>query len=186
MRRLPILLATLATLCPLAVVAKADAPFPESIVVDFCRRNCWPRPFDSGDRHLTRAPFVGMVCRGWELQNMIADHHFDEVTGQLTEAGRLKVRWIMMEAPVQHRVVFVHRAINPVDTATRLAAVREATLQIGPQGIEIPIYETGAATPSWSADRIDITSQKFIKAMPDPKLPAATQGGTAGAGGSAK
>ena len=53
-----------------------------------------------------------------------AEFHFEPGTGQLTEAGRLKVRWILTAGPEQHRLIYVHTADNNQETAARVAAVQ--------------------------------------------------------------
>ena len=79
---------------------------------DTKRRNCWPKPFVCPDRQAVRAPFVVMVNNGWRFQNMLGDHHFASDTGELNEAGRIKVRWILTQAPQQHRSVYVYKALS--------------------------------------------------------------------------
>jgi len=83
------------------------------IARDVKRRLCWPRPFNVQDRYAVRAPFAAMVAKGWEHQNLLGAHHFDEGTNQLNEAGRLKLAAIVNESPPQHRIVYVQRGSGP-------------------------------------------------------------------------
>ena len=77
--------------------------FCHSVARDTKRRNCWPEPFTRPDRYAVRAPFALMVSNGWRRQNLLGEHHFVDQGGKLTEAGRLKIRWILTEAPQHHR-----------------------------------------------------------------------------------
>jgi hypothetical protein len=152
------------------------------IVRDIKRRNHWPEPFVGPARQAARAPFAVMVGNGWQLQNMLAEQHFETGSGQLTEAGRLKVLWVLNEAPEQHRIVYVHRGANPQETSARIGAVQELLARsIYPGDPIIPVMETNRPNDGWPADRIDIIGRKFQAATPDPKLPS---GGTSGSSGS--
>lgn len=156
-----------------------------SIARDFARRNCWPEPFIEPDRQAVREPFGLMVANGWERQNLLGDQYFVSGTPQLTEAARLKIQWIMMEAPQQHRVIYVHRALNPQDTQARIDSVRTFAMQLGTGDVP-PIQETSISSQGWPAERVDIISRKFNSSMPAPKLPrsGSADGGGGGGGGS--
>ena len=101
------MLAYLARLIVFAVVTLTTIPLSADWLCDFCnsvardtkRRNCWPAPFNCPDRQTVRAPFAIMVNNGWRRQNMLGDFHFEATTGQLTEAGKLKIRWIVIRGP---------------------------------------------------------------------------------------
>ena len=101
-----------------------------SVVRDIKRRNCWPEPFVHADRATVRALFCVMVANGWRRQNMLGEFHFETATGQLTEAGRLKVRWILTECPEEHRLIYVHVAERDEETSARIAAVQQFAAQI--------------------------------------------------------
>ena len=150
------------------------------IVRDTKRRNCWPKPFDAPERYAVRAPFAVMVSNGWRRQNMLSDHHFGVENGDLTDAGRLKIRWILVEAPQQHRVIYVHTGDTGAVTAARIDKVRQAVIQIMPDGPLPPVFETSIPDRGWSASRVDQVGRKFEASIPDPRLPSAsTDGGAA-------
>lgn len=156
-----------------------------SVAQDVKRRQCWPEPFISSDRAAARAPFATMVSNGWRRQNMLGENHFDASTGQLTEAGRLKVRWILTAGPQQHRVVYIHTAESEEETAARLAAVQQLVSQIAPNNLP-PVLTTSIADDGSPATEVDAISRKYMSSMPDPRLPAASFGGGNGSGGSGK
>ena len=147
-----------------AAAAPENAAAPESdasvdffhhIYRDFQRRRCWPEPFIYQDREMALAPYFTMVSRGWELQNMLADHHFLAGTTQLTEAGRLKIYWILMEAPPQHRVIYVHRSLRPEETIGRVEAVRQNRLRgrTARRGAAHPAHQPGTTVLAGRASR---------------------------------
>jgi hypothetical protein len=160
----------------LACVVPAEAEdFFQGIARDVKRRNCWPEPFTGPDRQATREPFAIIVANGWQQQNLVSGYHF-QGEGQLNEAGRLKVQWVLNEAPEQHRVIFVRRGANPQETAARIAAVQQCLAQSSyPGDPPVPILESRRSDDGWPADRVDAVGRKFQAATPDPKLPATTQ-----------
>ena len=154
-----------------------------SIVRDIKRRQCWPEPFVVADRVTVRAPMVVMVQNGWRRENMLGEFHFDADSGQLNEAGRRKVRWIMTEVPVQHRTIYVHEADSSEATSARIVAVQQAATRYTPVG-ELPVVlPTNIPDNGWPADQVDLIGRKFQSSTPQPRLPAATTTGGGGSGG---
>jgi len=154
-----------------------------SIARDVKRRQCWPDPFACPDRATVRAPFVTMVANGWRRQNMLGEFHFEAATGQLTEAGRLKVRWILTTGPQQHRLIYVHMANTNEETSARIAAVRQWATQIAPNDLP-PVLPTSISDDGWPADQVDLIGRKFQATTPPPRLPATTSNGGSGGSGS--
>ena len=114
----------------------------------------WPR---SG--HGPR-PFVIQVANGWRRQNMLGEFHFEPGTGQLTEAGRLKVRWILTAGPQQHRLIYVHTAEKNEETSARIAAVQQLAAQITPNDVP-PVMPTSISDDGWPADQVDLIGRKY-------------------------
>ncbi len=162
------------------IVADPCCDFFHGVVQDAARNNCWPEPFIHGDRAAVRAPFVIQVANGWRRQNMLGEFHFEPGSGQLNEAGRLKVRWILTTGPQQHRLIYVHVAERNEETAARMAAVQQCVVQIAPNDVP-PVMPTTIADDDSPADRVDASGRKFQSSMPPPRLP--TTGGGSGSGG---
>ena len=167
-------LATLACVVP----ARGDwlGAFLHSVGRDTIRRNHWPRPFVYADRQAARAPFAAMVENGWRSQNMIGDHHFTENSGELTDAGRLKVHWILTQAPEQHRTIYVYRAKNAKDTASRVDSVQQYATELLPEGNLPLVVESGVAAVGWPASRVDALGRTFQSSAPAPRIPAGDGG----------
>jgi hypothetical protein len=171
----------LVLVCLLAA-APAPAGMIEEALLVTKRNNFWPEPFVYADRQAAREPFVAMVSNGWQRQNTLGDHHFDEQTGALTEAGRLKVLWILNEAPEQHRNIFVHRAATSQETLVRMQAVEQLVVHAVSSGPLPPVFETSRPEDLSPAERVDTVWKKFIQGTPEPKLPS-SMGGTIGGSG---
>jgi hypothetical protein len=146
---------------------------------DFCRHNAWPYPYSCPAQQAVRAPFMQMVEAGWQRQNLLGDHHFNELN-QLNEAGRLKVRWILNEVPAQHRSIFVHQDDSSEGTAARMLAVNDYVSGMAAGAAQVPITETGIYPVAWPATRIDSISQKFESSAPAPRLPQSSSGSSSG------
>jgi len=158
-------------------VVDGTKAFCRSVARDTKRRNCWPEPFLRPDRHAVRAPLAVMVSNGWRRQNLLADHHFIDQGGKLTEAGRMKIRWILTEAPLQHRTIYVHRADDPQITAARIDNVQQLAAQLVPEGALPLVLETSIPVRGWPAARADMIGRKFEASTPEPRLPEASSGG---------
>ena len=108
---------------------------------------------------------------------MLAEHHFEEGTTALNEAGQLRIRWIMVEAPPQHRTIYVHRAKTSEQTDTRRQAVREYAMQFAAKGHVPLVLETSIDPQGWPAARVDAISRRWDESTPDPRLPGENAGG---------
>ena len=156
--------------------------FLSSLPRDFKRRNAWPEPFVFADRAAVHQAIASQVAAGWERQNLLSDYHFLPGGKELTEDGRLRVQWIMNEVPEVHRLVFVHRANTPQETATRMQTVQRYVTQ-SPYSINVPVLESTRSDDGWPADRIDVLSRKAEKLAPDPKLLGGSSSGAGSGGG---
>jgi hypothetical protein len=169
----------------LAAPASADFFLWEMVVGvgrDIKTRNCWPDQYVPISTAEARAPTCIMVSNGWRLQNLLGEYHFQQGTGQLTEAGKEKLRWTLTICPVQHRVIYVHVANTAAETAARVAAVQQAALTIVPNVLP-PILTTTISDDGWPADQVTIIARKYQATMPAPRLPSSD--GTGGGAGAA-
>ena len=157
--------------------------FFNGVAKDTKRRNCWPAPFNCPDRESIRAPFAIMVNNGWRRQNMLSDFHFEPSTGQLTEAGQMKIRWIMFEAPEQHRSIYVHIGKTTEETDARMASVNVLAASLVPQGEMPQIMQTTISDDGTPADRVDMIGRKYQSSTPIPRLPSSAGQGSGGSGG---
>jgi uncharacterized membrane protein YgcG len=193
-KEVPEMLAYFARLIVFAVVTLTALPlsadwlcdFFNSVARDTKRRNCWPAPFVCPDRQAVRAPFAVMVNNGWRRQNMLGDSYFEPTTGQLTEAGKLKIRWIIFEAPEQHREIYVHIGQTNDETQARLATVTAQATSLAPQGEMPSITQTSISDESYPADRTNwiIDKYKTAKDLQPPYLQTSSgQSGGSSTGG---
>lgn len=155
--------------------------FWHRVRVDWHRNNAWPEPFLSADRAAQREPFCIQADNGWKMQNTIGTYLFDD-NHQLNRAGELQVKWIVTQAPLHRRAVFVLRGDNAEQTNSRIASVNAAVQKFA-DGAVPPVIATSTEPPGWSGSYVDAMSQQFQATIPAPRLPAASGGDGGGDGG---
>ena len=175
--RLAFTIVVLGSAIPLSAGELGDAV--SSVARDFKRRNCWPEPFVYPDRAGVRRAIAIQESAGWERQNLLSEFYFLPGGNELTEAGRMRVQWIMSEVPEQHRQIYVHRAATPQETAVRMLAVQRFVAQ-SPYAVNVPVMESTRTDDGSPADRVDLVSRKAVTAAPDPKLIGTSSTGTGG------
>ncbi len=140
---------------------------------DFHRSNCWPQPYIEPDRQHVRDTIEAQVSNGWRRQNLIGEHHFMGEGTELTEAGRIKIRWTLTQVPEHRRTLFVQRGTTSAITEARVAAVEAAAVAVLPEGESPSIQDTHIVPEGRSADFVNYTATQFRQTMPIPQLPAA-------------
>jgi hypothetical protein len=153
--------------------------------VDFYRNNSWPEPFQTADRNLAREAFCIQVDNGWKAQNTIGSMLFNAETQQLNTAGDLMVRWIVTQAPIHRRAVFVVKGDNADITRARIDSVNAAVARYA-MGPICPVMLTTTEPAGWPASYIDSITQQFNSTIPSPRLPAGGDGGGEGGGGASQ
>jgi hypothetical protein len=151
--------------------------FCQRAALDWRRANAWPQPFVEADRLATCAPFVQMAENGWAQQSTLTSFHFDPVTNQLTEAGRLKIQSILYQHPAPFRTVYVVQAVQDEQTQTRLEAAKETVTHF--VGTDAPDVRLTTIEPrGMPAEEVQAISARLRETLPDPRLPPAASTGT--------
>ncbi len=175
--------------CPDCVGGQPPAPgtggvnnFWHRCHVDFLRNNSWPEPFLTADKAAVRTPWCIQTDNGWKAQNTVGSFLFDRDTQRVNEAGELLVKWVLTQAPVHRRAVFVLRGDNADATNARVQSVQAAIAKYG-NGCVCPVLLTDTEPPGWSASYIDAITQQYSATIPAPRLPARQGGGSGGSSG---
>ena len=86
----------------------------------FYQNQIWPRQYINPSRRGICQSLDIMAHNGWRRQNLLGPYHFEADGVQLNEAGRLKVEWILTQAPPQYRTLYVQRVANQDRTVGRV------------------------------------------------------------------
>lgn len=149
--------------------------------LDAMRMNCWPEPFSHRDRELVRSPLFAMTSRGWQLQNTLSDHFFRAEDQSLTQAGQIKLRWMLTQVPAHRRAVYVLRAADSQVTSDRLDSVRYAVEAMTTEGTRPDVLVSDMAPAGGSGDYFDQVDRQLKASVPAPRLPE--RGSITNAGG---
>ena len=160
-------------------------PLLEYIAEETCQNNRWPYPYVCADRQAEREPYEIMIQNGWRRQNLLADHYFQEKTGELTEPGQAVVRRIANDVPAPHRTIYVRKGQTPEQTAARVKAVHAYAARVAADGNVPPIVETNispAGYPAgWPPIREGSVSRRFQVWVPDKMYLPETKGNSGNA-----
>lgn len=131
----------------------------------------WPEQYLDHDRSAVRAPVQVMIANGWRAQNTISNYHFNEITGELNDAGKLKLRAVLYETPVEWRTIYVLRADTPAVTAARMQSVQKISNDLM-QGEPVPdILLTTIEPRGTRGDISNSVNRSFMENAPAPVLP---------------
>ena len=142
--------------------------------VDYHRSNEWPFPFRCADQMAVRQPMAVMVDNGWRRENTLGNEMFDVEKNTLTKAGYIKAHWIVTQAPVQRRTVWVLRGTSQEATTSRVDSVQTAlqSLVTGPLP-EVLVTDTPPA--GGNGDYLDAVDRAMRSTVQPPRLPVISQ-----------
>lgn len=137
--------------------------------VDFARNVAWPQPFRGADSLSVVAPFEVMRDNGWRENNTLGTTLFS-TENALSEAGAIKVQWIVTQAPQNHRIVYVKSGTTELETSARIESVQLAVSQIIPSGPLPQILVTDIEPATSSGAYQTLVHRALIKTTPTPRL----------------
>ncbi len=137
----------------------------------------WPRHYIPPARRSVCATYAAMINNGWRRQNLLGDYHFKPNTNELTSAGKLKVNWILSQAPVQRRNVFVQRGSAELETTARIASVHDYAGGLSPNVGQVDVNDTHIVAEGHLASSVDSVFVGYEANRLPPVLPTSTGGG---------
>ena len=146
--------------------------------VDTRRMNCWPEPFASYDRQAARAAFDPFIEAGWQVENTLLDPLFDD-QGELTRAGKLRVREILTQYPPHRRALFVAAGSSTEITTRRLESVKQYAAQIAHEAAVLSVSVNPRTPRSGTGDYLNLVSERYRQSLPAPVLPKSAGGNSA-------
>lgn len=138
-----------------------------------CQANqMWPSQYIPAARRSVLGVYEVMVNNGWRRQNLLGAYHFDPDTNELTEAGKLKVRWILSQNPLHRRSIFVERGLDLSNTAARVASINAWTSTMSPSVGVVDVNDTHIIAEGHPAGTVDHIFVGFQTNQRPPVLPA--------------
>jgi hypothetical protein len=160
-----------------SATAGDDEGFWHNVHLGWHRNNEWPEPFISADRGYAVAPFAAMIANGWQRQNLIGENYFDEGSKRLNNPGIERIRYILRQAPVEHRVLFVQRDLRDEVTNARIDLVQEAVASLQPKGPLPEVVASNMVVEGRSAELVTAELDGYRKSPPTPRLSGHASGG---------
>jgi uncharacterized membrane protein YgcG len=172
----------LAAVCFVSPAKAGDAwhDFWDEVHVGWHRNNEWPEPFSAADKHAAVAPFCVMIANGWQRQNLIGENYFDGGSKNLNNAGIERIRFILRQAPVEHRVVYVERDLNDEVTNMRVDVVQQAVAALQPKGPMPEVIVSNMVPEGRSAEMVAAEYKGYTTSAPTPRLSSHSSGGGGG------
>lgn len=151
---------------------------------DWHRNNCWMEPFIYPDRQSVITYMDAQIAKGWQVQCLLGDPHFEPDSSKLSPAGIYKLREILRNPAMPHPI-FVERTWNDETTSRRLGAVQRAVAEIS-RGPMPDVLVSNSQLYTTPADQINLTNTwltGYMQGIPKP-VPKAFQNDASGSGGS--
>ncbi len=141
----------------------------------------WPSQYVQPSRRGICQSFDLMVANGWRRHNLLGKYDFTtEGEGGLTEAGKLRVKWILTQAPPSRRTIFVERGLDEAATAERIEAVQSLASEMSPGVGVIDVQDTHLRDLDRPAAGVDAVLTGFSANQLLPVLPESS--GSSGSG----
>lgn len=154
--------------------------YEQSIGQRFCAvsnvNQQWPKIYIPKARNSVYSAYDAMISNGWRRQNLLGTYHFKDQSNELTQAGKLKVDWILTQAPVQHRNVFVQRGVTELNTTARIASVQEYATNLDSRLGPVHVNDTHIVAEGHRASSVDRVFVGYVENRLPPVLPASTGG----------
>lgn len=141
----------------------------------------WPQQYVKPSRRAICQAFDTMTVNGWRRNNLLGKYDFNTEGEGLSEAGKLRVTWILTQAPPNRRTIFVQRGIDEATTAARVEAVQTLAANFSYAG-PADVQESHLQDDGHPASSVDAVFTGFNANQMPPILPQAS-GGASSTGG---
>ena len=152
-----------------------NMPLAEAFCRGYRANVYWPAQYIPAARRSVYSAYDAMTNNGWRRQNLLGTYHFDEHTNELTDAGKLKVQWILTQTPLHRRTIFVERGLSEQDTSTRIASVQHWTGSRSPAVGPVDVQDTHIVAEGRSAGTVDNIFTGFQVNQKPPVLPSTSR-----------
>jgi hypothetical protein len=155
-------------------------PMKDSCEEGYYQNTIWPNQYIGPSRRGICQATQLMIENGWRRHNLLGNFHFDRETGALSEAGKLKVEWILTQSAPNRRTIFIERSIDTEKNAERQEAVQQFAADLS-SGV-VDVRETYVRDHGHRAASVDAVFTGFGAAQRVPALPPSASAGGSGGG----
>ncbi len=156
-----------------------------NVWTDWHRNNCWMEPFNIPDRASVGNFMDAQIAKGWQMQCLLGDPHFEPDNNKLSPAGVSKLRELLRNPALAHPV-FVERAWTDETTAKRLAAVQRAVAEMS-RGTAPDVLVSNlplSTAPADSVNGVNTWLSAYMQGIPKPTPKAFQNNDSSGSGSS--
>jgi hypothetical protein len=133
----------------------------------------WPAQYVQPSRRAICRSYELMIANGWRRNNLLTKYDFATEGEGLSEAGKLRVSWILTQAPPNRRTIFVQRGADDATTAARIDAVQSLAADLGAGAGPVDVQETLLRDEGHPAASVDAVFTGFSTNQLPPVLPSA-------------
>jgi hypothetical protein len=153
----------------------------------------WPWPYLCTDRAVVLDMTHAQEANGWLSETTLYEYYFNPDTNELTQPGKMQLRWILDYVPTNFRTVWIQQVDDPQAGQVRMNNVRRVATQIAGANNVPQIQWRVAMAPSRPAIEAEAIRRKELQTIPTPRIPlpasaagaASTAPGVGGGGGGA-
>ncbi len=131
----------------------------------------WPHPYICQDRQYVASIMDRQITNGWVMSTTLYEYHFDPTTDELTQAGRLRLRWILQSVPDKYRLAFVQTAESSEASQRRMTSVRSEAVAMVGDGNVPPIMLRVTSPLGRPAIEIVNIRRAELQTQPAPRIP---------------
>ena len=130
----------------------------------------WPHPYICQDRSYVRTVSHLQTVNGWMEETTLWGYHFEEEIPEVTDSGRLKLRWILENAPPEFQTVHVQNGPTHAISQARMEIVRRTLIEmVGEPGLPPIVARTGTSLGR-PALEVDAIRRAELQSMPEPRI----------------
>ncbi len=136
----------------------------------FHAEHYWPYPYNYQDRFVVRDVLRKQIANGWVAATTLYDYYFDPDTQQLTRSGRLRLKWILQNAPESHRIIFVQAVDEKEANELRLASVKEQARALLGDATLPPVMLRVTSPLGRPAEEVRNIRDAELQSQPKPRI----------------
>ena len=130
----------------------------------------WPHPYVCHDRAAVNELSEIQIQNGWIEETTLFDYHFHPETNELNHSGKLHLRWIIENVPINRRTAWVQAGQDVAMSTARQAAVRNSAVEMFGEANVPPIMVRITSPVGRPASEINEIRKKEMSTIINPRV----------------